>query len=102
MRDHDQTLSGRPDRPPRRRVTARTGMIEGTNPTTCEPDYDGDELEFMTAVDRYRREHRRPFPTCCEVLAVLKSLGYRKTAAPLPLPRPGVRAVPSGSDGGGR
>ncbi|HLW66890.1 MAG TPA: hypothetical protein VKS79_16365 [Gemmataceae bacterium] len=37
-----------------------------------------DEVEFMMAMERYKRKHRRPFPTCHEVLAVLKSLGYRK------------------------
>jgi hypothetical protein len=40
----------------------------------------GYEREFMVALDRYKRSHHRPFPTCCEVLAVLKSLGYRKVA----------------------
>ena len=41
-------------------------------------DFTRDELEFMKAVDQYKREHRRPFPTCSEVLEILKSLGYRK------------------------
>lgn len=41
-------------------------------------DYTDDELEFMKAMDRYKRENRRPHPTCTEVLAVMKSLGYRK------------------------
>jgi hypothetical protein len=34
----------------------------------------------MTAMDRFKREKRRPFPTWSEVLHVLKSLGYRKGA----------------------
>lgn len=42
-------------------------------------DYTEDELEFMQAMDQYRRENRRPFPTCSEVLEVLLSLGYCKT-----------------------
>jgi hypothetical protein len=37
-----------------------------------------DEIEFMLAMERYRRKHGRRFPTCHEVLAVLLSLGYRK------------------------
>ncbi len=41
-------------------------------------DYAEDELEFMMAMDKYKRENRRPFPTCSEVLQVLKSLGYTK------------------------
>lgn len=41
-------------------------------------DYSSDELEFLKAMDRYKRQYHRPNPTCCEVLAVLKTLGYRK------------------------
>jgi hypothetical protein len=41
--------------------------------------YSDDELEFLRAMDRYKRERRRPYPTWTEVLAVLKSLGYGKT-----------------------
>lgn len=43
--------------------------------------YDADEIEFLQAVDRYKREKSRPFPTWAEVLEVLKSLGYRKEPA---------------------
>lgn len=41
-------------------------------------DYSDDEIEFMNAMDRYKREKRRPFPSWSEVLAVLVGLGYRK------------------------
>lgn len=41
-------------------------------------DYTEDELEFLKAIERYKREARRPFPTWKEVLEVLKSLGYEK------------------------
>ena len=37
-----------------------------------------DVKEFVMAMDRYKREHRRPFPTWSEVLEVAKSLGYKK------------------------
>ena len=40
----------------------------------------------MKAMDRYKRENRRPFPTWSEVLEVLRSLGYRKVADPTELP----------------
>jgi hypothetical protein len=33
---------------------------------------------FKSAMERYKRENRRPFPTWSEVLEVLRSLGYRK------------------------
>lgn len=42
-------------------------------------DYDADELEFMKALDKYKRRFQRPHPASCEVLAVLKHVcGYRK------------------------
>lgn len=41
-------------------------------------DYDADELEFLKAMDRYKRVNNRPFPTWSEVLGVLKGLGWRK------------------------
>lgn len=50
------------------------------DPTTCERDYDADEIEFMKAMDDYKRDFSRPFPTWSEVLEVLKALGYRKVA----------------------
>lgn len=56
------------------------------DPTTCERDYSDDETDFMKAMDRYKRENRRPFPTWSEVLEVMRSLGYRKVAEPTDLP----------------
>lgn len=50
------------------------------DPTTCERDYTGDELEFMRALDEYKRNSRRMFPTCSEILEVVRSLGYVKLA----------------------
>lgn len=50
------------------------------DPTTCERDYTGGEVEFMRAMDDYKRKSGRPFPTWSEVLEVLISLGYRKVA----------------------
>src|SRR6478672_296426 len=62
------------------------------DPTTCERDYTDDESDFMKAMDRYKRENRRPFPTWSEVLEVLRSLGYRKVAEPTDLPGNGRKA----------
>jgi hypothetical protein len=56
------------------------------DPTTCERDYNDDEILFMKAMDQYKRQNRRPFPTWSEVLEVLYSLGYRKVADPSELP----------------
>ena len=61
-----------------RRSVDRRRQID---PTTCERDYKPDEVEFMTAMDDYKRRSGRPFPTWSEVLEVLRDLGYRKVAA---------------------
>jgi hypothetical protein len=52
------------------------------DPTTCERDYQPDEIEFMRAMDDYKRRSGRQFPTWSEVLEVLRDLGYRKVAEP--------------------
>ena len=62
-----------------RKVT-QTGMPAGTHPADSAVEYTPAEFEFLRAMERYKREHRRPHPTCCEVLAVALSLGYRKVA----------------------
>jgi hypothetical protein len=61
----------------KRRTSERRRLID---PTTCERDYTDEETMFMKAMERYKRENRRPFPTWSEVLEVLSSLGYRKVA----------------------
>ena len=47
-------------------------------PTAEPPDYDAEEVEFIKAIDKFKRENRRPFPAWSEVLAVLRSLGWKK------------------------
>lgn len=51
------------------------------DPTTCERDYTGEELEFMGALDEYKRTSGRMFPTCSEILEVFRKLGYEKRPA---------------------
>jgi hypothetical protein len=46
------------------------------DPTTCERDYTDDEIEFMHALDAYKRSSGRMFPTCSEILEVVRGLGY--------------------------
>src|SRR3954462_6765825 len=70
----------------KRKSSERRRLID---PTTCERDYSDDETGFMKAMDRYKRENRRPFPTWSEVLEVLRSLGYRRVAEPTALPGKG-------------
>lgn len=60
-------------RGPERRKTPRRRQID---PTTCERDYSGDEIEFMQAMDAYKRANGRMFPTCSEILEVIRGMGY--------------------------
>jgi hypothetical protein len=62
-----------------RRKVERRRQID---PTTCERDYSEHEIEFMRAMDVYKRKSGRQFPTWSEVLEVIHSLGYRKVAEP--------------------
>lgn len=62
----------------------RTTRRRKIDPTTCDRDYGSDELEFMRALEQYKRSSGRPFPTCSEVLEVLKSLGYTRPTAECP------------------
>ena len=57
----------------RRAKVARRRQID---PTTCERDYNNDEIEFMQALDAYKRANGRMFPTCSEILEVIRALGY--------------------------
>jgi hypothetical protein len=57
-----------------------------TNPATCARDYKSDEIQFIKAMDQYKRDNGRQFPTWSEALEVLCALGYRKVAEPTPIP----------------
>ena len=59
----------------RRQKVNRRRQID---PTTCERDYSTEEIEFMNALDDYKRSSGRMFPTCSEVLEVIRALGYEK------------------------
>jgi hypothetical protein len=59
----------------RREKVSRRRQID---PTTCERDYSDAEVEFMHALDKYKRTSGRMFPTCSEILEVLRGLGYER------------------------
>lgn len=63
----------------RRVKVARRRQID---PTTCERDYNNEEIEFMQALDAYKRANGRMFPTCSEILEVIRALGYVRMTPP--------------------
>ncbi len=77
----------------RRKVNRRRHI----DPTTCERDYTAEEIEFMEALDEYKRRSGRMFPTCSEILEVLRGLGYRRITNELTSqsgPEQGTSAAP--------
>jgi hypothetical protein len=77
------------------RQTERRTKVERRrqiDPTTCERDYSEEQVEFMKAMDLYKRRSGRQFPTWSEVLEVLQNLGYRKVATPTEIYQQGSAA----------
>ena len=69
-----------PPRPPRapgerREKKERRRRID---PTTFEKQYTDDEIEFMTAMQHFKVQSGKGFPTYGEVLRVALGMGYRK------------------------
>lgn len=58
--------------PGRRRGEVRRAAEEG--------EITGELLEFVMAIDEYKRINDRPFPSWSEVFEIIQYLGYRKTA----------------------
>ncbi len=57
---------------------AKVNRRRQIDPTTCERNYTADEIEFMNSLDDYKRVSGRMFPTCSEILEVIRKLGYEK------------------------
>lgn len=49
---------------------------ERSSPALAEVD--AEVLEFIAAIDRFKQQHGRPFPSWSEILLVLRQLGYRR------------------------
>jgi hypothetical protein len=58
--------------PGRRRGEVRRAAEEG--------EISGELLEFIMAIDEYKRINDRPFPSWSEVFEIMHYLGYRKVA----------------------
>lgn len=59
----------------KRREAGRRKRID---PTTCDREYTLAEVEFMNAMQQYKIQSGRLYPTWTEVLEVLESLGYTR------------------------
>lgn len=81
----DRRVSNEPIAVERRKLERREKVSRRRqiDPTTCERDYTSDEVEFMNALENYKRASGRMFPTCSEVLEVVRKLGYVKAGGDL-------------------
>ena len=43
-----------------------------------EGEMTDEQFEFVMAVDTYKRNNKRPFPTLTEILEIIKAIGYKK------------------------
>ena len=45
-----------------------------------------EELQFIKAIEKYKKEHNKHFLSWTEVLKVVRAAGYRKVAEPHEIP----------------
>lgn len=58
------------------------GSAPAGSPATGDVIYSDEELEFLKAVDAWKRKHRKPYPTLCDLLQVLRTLGWSRGTPP--------------------
>jgi len=67
---------------PTKRSKSKSPQAEPVADRTAGPvnpdSMSAEVIEFITAVDEYKRKRGRPFPSWSEILEVVKQLGYRK------------------------
>jgi hypothetical protein len=63
-------------RKPTNRGTRTERVSQFTTPV------DDETFEFIQAIERFKADRGRAFPTWTDVLSVIKSLGYAKQTAP--------------------
>ncbi len=102
MTDTHEDTERRGDRHRRTPVDRRSGMDRRRGPgrrrgevrrAAEEGEITGELLEFIMAIDEYKRVNERPFPSWSEVFELIQYLGYRKVA-----PRAGHITTASGSE----
>jgi hypothetical protein len=61
-----------------------------------EGEMNDEQFTFLMAIDKYKRQNHKPFPSWTEVLEVVKALGYRKVADPQSIDAPDQTPVTTG------
>jgi hypothetical protein len=66
---------------PKKRARAVDPLADIDEPERSAPplaEVDADALEFIAAIDRFKKQHGRPFPSWSEILLVVRQLGYKR------------------------
>lgn len=64
--------------PARPKPPAHDDVDEPERSSPAMAEVDAEALEFIAAIDRFKKEHGRPFPSWSEVLLIVRQLGYRR------------------------
>ena len=70
-------MSPKKNNDPATEPAAKAAKPAASKPDQMEPEV----LEFIQAIDDYKRIHGRPFPSWSEVLEIIRNLGYERTDA---------------------
>lgn len=62
------------------RRTTRPKFETGRFRATHGSEFTQEEIDFMLAMDQYKRQRRCPHPTWSQVLEVIHAQGYRRVA----------------------
>lgn len=73
---------------PDQEIRSRIRQSRSVTGMDCYPgsEIDAEAWRFLKAVDEYKRKHQRPYLTDAEVLAIARSVGFRKVAEPYDVP----------------
>lgn len=61
-------------KPPARGTVGKKPLRKSPDEEMITPEV----LEFIAAIEEYKKRHNRPFPTWSEILKILTDLGYRR------------------------
>ncbi len=65
---------------PARKKTTSKKKATRSSPTPRPDEMSEEVMEFIAAIDDYKRANQRPFPTWSEVLEILKTMGYQRSS----------------------
>lgn len=78
-----EAFHGGESRHPAHERRVRKERRRRVDPTTFDKQYTAAEIEFMNAMEEFKVQHVKPFPSHREVLEVAHALGYRKSPCPV-------------------